>query len=219
MIRLLGKATLFAAMCLTAANAVMAGVPNSAASIKPSAVIMVTKDPTLPLGAAAAIVQYTVKDAANNNVANSVVTINMTGCLGTEIKLCDTQPLVVLNCGAKTVSATTNASGVAVFRILGRIGVNPGFATGKVSGCATVTADGVPFGSVNVAVADLDGAGGCGPADGSLFLADRDNAGSPKNQARSDYNGVGGVNPADGSIFLQLRDFSATDASANTDCP
>ena len=218
---LVRKATLLTAAGLIAAGAVSAGVPNAGNSTRPNAVVLVPKDPTQPLGAAAGLATFTIRDAGNSPVPNSVVIINAAGCTGTEIRLSSNQPHagVFVNCAAKSVSAVTNVSGVATFRLLGRIGTHPGFATGKVSGCASVTADGVALGAINVAVADQNGAGGCNAADGALFLADRDQGASPKNQARSDFNGAAGVNAADGALFLQLRDFSGVDVTEAADCP
>ena len=218
---LVRRATLLTAVGLIAAGTASAGVPSAGNTTRPGAVVLVPKDPTQPLAAAAALATFIVRDAANNPVPNSVVVINASGCTGTEIRLSSNQPHagVFVNCAAKSVSAVTNGAGTATFRLLGRIGTHPGFATGKVSGCGSVTADGVPLGPINVAIADQNGAGGCNAADGALFLADRDNGGSPKNQARSDFNGAAGVNAADGAIFLQLRDFSGADVTEAADCP
>jgi hypothetical protein len=218
---LLRRATLITAVGLIAASVASAGVPNAGNTTRPGAVVLCPKDPTQPLAAASGLATFTIRDAANNPVPNSVVVITMSGCTGTEIRLSSNQPHagVFVNCAAKSVSAVTNASGIATFRLLGRVGTHPGFATGVVSGCASVTADGVPLGAINVSVADQNGAGGCNAADGALFLADRDNATSPKNQARSDFNGAAGVNAADGAIFLQLRDFSGADVTEAADCP
>ena len=231
MIRLVNRATLLSALCLMAASAVLAGVPNSNNSTKPTCVILVSQES--PGGAGAlpipglgnvAVHTYTIRDGANNAVNNSVVTINMSVCVpggGTEIKLSDPQTFagVSRNCAAKTVSVTTNASGVAVFRLLGRVLTNPGPGSGVASQCAVVTADGVPFGTVNVATGDLNGGGGINPADGALFLADRDTPpANTRNLARSDYNGSGLVNPADGGIYIALQDYSLVDVTAGTDC-
>jgi hypothetical protein len=218
---LIRKATLLTAAGLIAAGAVSAGVPNAGTTTRPGGVVLCPKDPTQPLAAAAGLATFTVRDAGSSPVPNAVVIIAGAGCTGTEIRLASNQPHagVFVNCAAKSVSAVTNASGVATFRLLGRVGTHPGFATGKVTGCASVTADGVPLGPINIAVADQNGVSGCNAADGSLFLADRDAPASPKNQARSDFNGVGNVNAADGSLFLQLRDFSGADVSEGADCP
>jgi hypothetical protein len=218
---LIRRATLLTAAGLIAAGAASAGVPNAGTTTRPLSVVLVPKDPTQPLAAASGLATFTVRDAGSSPVPNAVVVINGAGCTGTEIRLSSNQPHagVFVNCAAKSVSAVTNASGIATFRLLGRIGTHPGFATGKVSGCASVTADGVALGAINMAIADQNGAGGCNAADGALFLADRDNAGSPKNQARSDFNGAAGVNAADGAIFLQLRDFSGVDITEAADCP
>ena len=219
---LVRRATLLTAVGLIAAGAASAGVPNAGNTSRPGAVVLVPKDPTAPLAAAAGLATFTVRDAANNPVPNSVVVVTMSGCTASEIRLSSNQPHagVFVNCAAKSVSAVTNGSGVATFRLLGRIAAHPGFASGAAAQCGSVTADGVPLGTIGVAVADQNGAGGCNSADGSLFLADRDNA-AGQNRSRSDYNGAGSpaVNAADGSLFLQLRDFSGADVSEAADCP
>src|SRR5262245_11631719 len=160
---LVRRATLLTVLGLMAVSAASAGVPNAANSSRPNAVVLVTKDPALPLAAPAGLATFTIRDAANNPVPNSVIVINAAGCPGTEIRLSSNQPHagVFVNCAAKTVSAVTNASGVATFRLLGRIGTHPGFAAGKATLCGSVAADGVALGAINVAVADQNGAGGC----------------------------------------------------------
>jgi len=219
---LLRRATLFTAVGLIAASVASAGVPNAINTSRPGSVVLVSKDPTQPLAAGAAAT-FVVRDAANNPVPNSVVVISMAGCTSAEIRLSSNQPFagVFVNCAAKSVSAVTNASGIATFRLLGRIASHPGTGSGATAQCASVSADGVSLGTINVAVADQNGAGGCNAADGSLFLADRDTP-AGQNRARSDFNGAistPAVNAADGSLFLQLRDFSGVDASEAADCP
>lgn len=125
--------------------------------------------------------QVQVKDAGGNVVVNSVVIINFTNCYsGGDVRICSTQPFagLAVNCGVHTVSALTNASGIAVFRIEGYSNLVAANAAGAGEACATVTADGVPLGAYSVATPDLNGAlGGAslglGADDTALFFAQR----------------------------------------------
>jgi len=201
MIRSVYGVTLSAVVCLTAASAVMAGVPNSANSTKPLGIAMVghnnAADPTA-FGAAT----YTIRDAANNPVQNSVVTINFSSC--TDLKLCSSVLAtgMTVNCGASTLSGTTNASGQVTMRVVGSS--NNGGARRASNACAAVTADGVPMGSLIASAFDLYGNVGVGGND--LFLWGLDFVNAPTISGRSDYDADNVVGGNDvfrwGSVFV-----------------
>lgn len=168
---LIRKAALLTALGLLGAGAVMAGVPNATQSNLNNgcALPSCTQEGVLLLGGqngsgvvdANSEKQVLVKDAAGNTVQNSVVIINFSTCYtGGDVRISSTQPFagLTVNCGARTVSAVTNASGIAVFRVLGYSNVVSSLAAGAGEGCATVTADGVPMGSYSVGTADMNGA-------------------------------------------------------------
>src|SRR5262249_5326429 len=104
--------------------------------------------------------QILLKDESGNPSANSVVVINYSKCYpAAGIHLSKTQrfPGIICDCGLHTVSAITNSSGIAVFRILGysNISATDAGPTGAGEGCATVMAENVPLGSYSVATPDL----------------------------------------------------------------
>jgi len=162
---LVRRATLFTAVGLMAAAAAYAGVPSAANSTLGTGIMLGGR-----VGANVdALVQktMTVRDAANNPVPNSVVVINFTGCGSpNEIKISSTQPFagMFVNCAARTVSAVTNASGIATFRVVGAAAATSAAFVGVGEGCASVTADGVALGTMSVGTPDLNGATGGGGA-------------------------------------------------------
>ena len=145
--------------------------------------------------------------------AGALVTIDMSGCPGL---VPVPTPGVAVACGApgpagNSVSAVAGPAG-AVFTVLGYSLPAPA----APSFCAALFVAGAPVGPFNVAAADLNGAGGCNPADGALYMVDYF---SFTNPARANYNGIGGVNPADAAIFLTLRDVSGADFTPAGGCP
>jgi len=212
MIRLASKATLLSAVALVIAGAALAGVPNAtnstinAAPNGPRMVLMGTNG--TPVGPAFGGVTaqaactangvmlggfdakvITVRDAANNPVANSVVTLNYNACYAgfpTNAAM-----LSVNQCGSsmtlsgRTVSGTTNASGVVIFRVAGG-GVHPGppgQAPEPTLNCISVTADGVPLGTLSPAFFDHNGDKIINGQDFGLFQNDL----TGSYRARSDY--------------------------------
>jgi hypothetical protein len=204
---LVRKATLLTAGCLLlVAGAAMAGVPSQANS---SIGNVITWGTTNAGGTVDPLVQktITVRDGSNNVVQNSTVVINFTTCTAgaNGIRLASTQPFagLLLSCANRTVTAITNASGVATFRIVGHAnnaaGLNsPGLGT---TDCATVQADGNPLGTLSTAAYDHDGVGGVNVTDLGNFLADR--FGSYRQ--RSDYDGNDVLNVTDLGAFLAVR--------------
>jgi hypothetical protein len=212
---LLRRATLFTALGLLAAGAALASVPNASNSDIGVSITIAGREGD---GTVDRMTQksFTIRDGAGNPVANSVVIINFTNCTSQDMRLCDTQPHagLTVNCGAKTVSATTNSSGVATFRIVGWA-VNltgSGSSAGAGQGCATITADGVPMGSLTVSSPDQDGNGAVGLGDFILFVNDRFSCtgvgtctGSGNGRGRSDFDGDGSVALADLIAFVNYR--------------
>ena len=100
---------------------------------------------------------------------------------------------------ASTVSGTTNASGVVIFRVAGG-GVNPGppgQAAEPTANCIAVTADGVPLGSLSPAFFDKNGNALITGADFGLFQNDL--FGSYR--FRSDYNQDNALTGGDFALF------------------
>ena len=224
MIRLVCKATLLAALGVMIAGAVMAGVPNAAQSNLNGSILQLG-------GSAAGVVdvrcekQILVRDAALNPVANSVVIINFATCALSEIRLSTTQPHpgLTVNCAARTVSATTNASGIAVFRVLGGSNVLASADAGAADGCASVTADGVPLGNLSVATADMNAAnvGGAGVTGTDTVLFTGNRFGGPAlYRPRANFAGVvGSIDGVDTVQFTGYRFGGGSSANGATFCP
>jgi len=207
------KAALLSALGLVAATAAMAGVPNATNSspwnLTPVQHLTLTGYQLSggvaipqPLSGGYEAQSITVRDAANNPVANSVVVLNFTGCTGgVGPKLSTIQPAgMLLNAGAKTISAATNASGVVVFKICGAS--NNTVPNGaEPANCVSVTADGVPLGTFSCATFDENGDGAINGSDTGLYANDR--FGAYKN--RSDYNKDNVVSGPDTSLFANAR--------------
>jgi hypothetical protein len=171
---------------------------------------------TADSAAAGAKLAVTVRDLANNPIANSVVIIDFSS-VTSDVRIDDTQAnyqFLTANCGAKTVRALTNAAGVANLVVVGggTAAVSPAHA--PLSG--RVYADGVLLASIGVGVYDCNGAAGIGAADLSRFLADFVGGTNPD---RVDYNGVSGVGAADLSLWLSVFVGGNSTASSASYCP
>jgi len=220
MIRTISRATLLLAMGVLVASAAMAGVPNAANSPLPAATagIFITGNAA---GTDPQSTTITVRDAANNTVANSVVVINFTNC-NDYVQLANNQAGV--NCGARSVSATTNGSGVAVFHISG-VGRDGSTApTGQF--CASVTADGVPLGTMIASAFDVNAAGGVNSGDLSRLICAITSPGScvpvvpPGYQGRYDLNRDNTVGSGDVSRMLACTTQGSTSISVTSNvCP
>ena len=208
---LVRRATLITAAGLLAATAAMAGVPSATTSSQPSGLFMKVLGQSAGSQDPASNFSYTIRDASNNPVPGSVVILNFASC--TDVRICSSpQPTGTANCGAKTVSGVTNASGQVTFGIIGSS--SAGAAT--FGSCAHVTADGVPMSNLHVATGDYDAVNGINPLDVSATFGDV-NAGT--NRARSDFDNNGIVNPLDVSAVFGLANAGGSPASCTTLCP
>src|SRR5262245_47026067 len=213
---LVRKATLMGVGGLLVAGAAMAGVPDPAASS--IGVVINLGGNTAGTVDVRAEKTMTIRDAFNNPIGNSTVVITFTNCTSQDIRLCNNQPNhpgALFNCAAKTVTAVTNAAGVATFRVAGGANNNGGNPAGALAGCATVQADGVPMGSLTVGAPDENNTGGVTVADLSSFAGDRFGL----YRGRSDFNGDNAVTVADLAIFSQFRFGGGSNASCAAGCP
>jgi hypothetical protein len=235
---LVRKATLLSVCGLLIGGAAMAGVPDPLQSDQPGKPAGSGAQAFINLGAGssatspgdvniinavdpAVTATYVIRDAFNNLVGNATIVITFTGC--SDSRLCANQPNhpgALFNCPAKTVSAVTNASGVATFLIAGYAASGPGNPPGAGAGCATVQVDGVPFSNLTIGSFDQNGAGGVNPADLSNWLGDRQAfiASALNYRGRSDFNGSNTVDPADGSLILGRSSSPAADFSCAATC-
>jgi len=164
---LVRRATLFTAVGMVAAGAALAGVPSLGTSTIGN-VIQLGGRTNAGVADVKCTKAITVRDAANNVVPNSTVVINFTTCYANEIRIA--QPGATwnqnVNCGARTASAVTNASGVASFQVVGGSNITTSGAAGAGEGCASVAADGIPLGNLSVATPDFNAASGGATAPG-----------------------------------------------------
>jgi hypothetical protein len=173
-----------------------------------------------------------VRDAANNPLPGSLVTIDFSGCCN-DIRIGSSMAQVNQVQGTRAliapriiVGGTTDVNGVATIRITGAamdvtMPPIPGIVVSTASmdsGCATISAtgtggnflltDGVNNPRVFVAAWDLNGALGGGTgitgADLSLLFYDVLSTGAPyfQQRQRADLNGSGNVNGADAGLML-----------------
>ena len=221
---LVSKATLLTVFGLVLAGAALAGQPNASTSSKP-ACIGLTGSKT---GVADPKGQFTitVRDVANNTIANSNVKIDFSNCV--DMHLGTTQPggpgvsAMTVSCATHSISALTNASGVVTFRIIGSA-QNPtgGVLPKSLSGCASVSADNFALGTVTVNAYNEDGSTGVGTGVGgndlSAWLGDFFTAGNPY-FGRSDFDCSGAVGGNDLSVWLTLFFAHGSDDGATAQC-
>lgn len=197
----LRKAMLLACGGVLVASSAMAAVPSPADSEVPNGLNLI--------GTASGVADVrgefsiTIRDLAHNPIAGSSVVISFDGCTP-DIRICATQVTagVTPDCASGPVgeiSGVTDGTGVVTFRIQG--GAANTFSGSPAAGinCGVVFADGVNMGPINVGAYDENGAGGVGPADVSVYLADQFD---PDVEGRSDFNATGTITPADLSLLL-----------------
>jgi hypothetical protein len=225
---LVRKATLLTLSGVLVASAAMAGVPSSANSTIGFSFCSAPNQCGIYLvgsktGVADPAGQFaiTVRDLANNLIANSTVVVDFSMCVryrASNAQLFAGQ--TVDNLG-RTVRSQTNGSGVATFRIIGgSCNVAPGgnAANGSpISGaCARIFADGVLLGSVKVAAPDEDGVTGVGGNDLALVSGDVFNyPADAANVQRSDFDFNGALSGNDLAKFSSLL-FSTNSLNSGT---
>ncbi len=199
---LLRKAMLFGCMGVMAASSAMASVPSPADSDVPCGLNLVGSTG----GVADSHGQFTitVRDLAHNPIAGSSVVIDFSAC-SADIRVCSVQPVagVSADCSGAvgSISSVSDGAGSVVLRVVGGARNTAAHTVGAGFKCATVYADGVNLGTINVGAFDENGAGGVNPADISVFLPDQfDFPGTYR--GRSDYNCTNSINPADLSLLL-----------------
>ncbi len=160
--------------------------------------------------------EVVVRDIANNPLAGSQVVLDLSGA--PDLRLCADQGGNV-SCTARSVSRLTDGRGVVRFALTGsgRDGVP---ASGR--GTVLLSADGMVFssmagdGGLIVSAYDLDGSGGVGGNDLSLWIGD---FASTTYAQRGDYNGDGHVGGDDLSLLLEVWGAGRSNQSCATVCP
>jgi hypothetical protein len=210
MTRLITKAALLSACGMLVAVAAMAGIPTAGNSTSPAFIRMVQSASSVPDSVAGKFT-VTVRDIANNTIANSFVTVDFSGCTDVKVAANQLNANYTTNCTNKTVSAYTNAAGLVGFTLLGSSGA--GVATGL--SCAKIQADGVQLSTPTVAVFDLSGLNGVDGSDGAIALTD---FGLHVYRGRDDFDGNALFNGADLSVWLTEYGTHKS-AVTNTICP
>jgi hypothetical protein len=144
-------------------------------------------------------VVWSIRDINGNPAQNILVTIDFSACVSQDMRLGATQPDpgTTVDCVAKTISKYTDHNGRVTWRIVGSAN-NLGNSSGHTVGCAAITADGVPLGSVTVSAFDQNLTGSVTSSDLSKFSVDFY---SPYFRARSDHNCTGTVTSSDLARF------------------
>lgn len=163
------------------------------------------------------VLTFTVRDLANNPISGSSVFIDFNGCNGSRV--CDSQIYQgMVTTPGPVVRGLSNALGVVSLVVTG--GYNGSVpAAADARNCASIYADGVLLGTLDVGAYDLNGGGGVDGTDLSLWAADAFDIGAP-NASRSDYDGSGIVDGADLSeLAVSLFEVSGTSSCATAYWP
>ncbi len=154
----------------------------------------------------------TVRDFGNNLIPNCDVIVDFTPALSS-VHIQVPQPFagLTVDCTTHTVRALSNASGVATFDIVGA-------SIGPVAGnsAATIYISGCSMGNVPVVAYDLDGTGGVGANDFSVwigyFLHD-------DLQRVGDYDRSGRLGANDLAVWINVFLQAESTVSASPVCP
>jgi hypothetical protein len=215
---LLRKAMLLGCAGVLAASSAMASVPSPADSDVPCGLNLVGTAG----GVADSRGQFTivVRDLAHNPIGGSSVVIDFNACAA-DIRVCSVQPVagVTADCSGAVgqISAVTDGTGSVVLRIVGGARNLAAHTPGAGFKCATVYADGVNLGNINVGAYDENGGGGVNPADISLWLPDSFDFPATY-RGRSDFNCSNTINPTDLALLLGASLGAASTASCGAYC-
>jgi len=160
--------------------------------------------------------QVIVRDLANNPLVGAHVVIDLSGC--PDLHLCADQldPAMDVDCANKRVGKFTDEAGMARFTLLG--GSNGAGHAVELIGAGRVYEDGVLIGSPTVSAYDLDGSGGVGINDLSVWITDFGTFGNPA-FGRSDYDCSGGVGINDLSVWMTAFGSGTQLQSCGASCP
>lgn len=197
---------------LAMASPALSGVPSSGTSTLPPRIFIVGWNGTVP-DAPAGEFAITVRDLGGNPVVGSTVMVDFSPITELRIATSMMDAAAFTNCPHRYVRRATDAAGVAKLTVMGRAnGLSP--QLGELR--ANIYADGVLLGSVPVSIFDLDGAGGMGANDVSLWLGDY---GSLQYYGRGDYDGNGRLGANDLSLWIGILGAGGSSLSVTTVCP
>jgi hypothetical protein len=190
-----------------------ASPPSAANSTVPRLIRLVGASGGVPDAAAG---QFTIvaRDLANNLMNGVAIVLDLSNCPDLEICSDQLDPTAVTNCAAKTIQKLTNIQGQATFTVLGS-STGSGHAS-SLAGSARVFGRGVLLALPSVASFDLDGSGGVGAGDLSVWLSD---FGSGVAYQRSDFDGDGSIGAVDLSEWLGVFGAGTSTQSCGASCP
>jgi hypothetical protein len=190
-----------------------ADVPSAANSTAPSVIRLVGSLSGMPdkqFGEFLVVVRGLTNDVKNG----ATVVVDFSQCPDVVICADQMNPIATVNCGAKTTRVFTNSLGEARFTILG---ASTGASNAaSVDSCVKIFGNGTLLRTARFATFDLDGSGGVGAGDLSVWLADFA-CGLP--YERSDYDGDGHVGAWDLSEWLTVFGAGGSALSCGASCP
>jgi hypothetical protein len=192
---------------------VRADVPSPSNSTTPTLVRLVGSSanaPDAPAGSFIVVVRGLTNDPKNG----ASVVVDFSQCPDAAICADQLDPSALVNCAAKYVRKFTNAVGEVSFTLLGG-STGPGLAA-STSPAVRIFGNGTLLRIATFAAFDLDGSGGVGAGDLSVWLSD---FGSGVDWARSDYDGSGTVGASDLSEWLTVFGAGTSTQSCTTSCP
>jgi len=206
-----------AALALSGAPAAsVASPPSAATSTIPHCIPLVGS--TNGVVDRAGEVVVVLRNVAYQPVPGAAAVFDFGNCSGIALgdAASQTFPGLTVDCARHRVSVISDATGTAIFRIVGG-GAAGGASAGPVTNCVFVSAENQPLGSASVQLYDLDGASGVGGNDLSLWMNDFFARGNPE-RSRSDYDCNGEVGGNDLALWLGVFTAGGSASSAST-CP
>lgn len=195
---LVASALALAAVCSVPSTS-LAGFPEPANWTTPALIPVVGHDANGVPDSRGGIL-IVARDLANLPMPGVLVELDFSAC--TELQLCADphDPDATVDCGARRVHKFTDQNGEVRFRVIGCSSAVPG-TPGASYNCAQILGDGELKASPSVAIYDLTGCNGLGPADLSAWLDDFFGGLDP---ARADYDGTGSpLGPSDLALWLK----------------
>jgi len=185
-------------------------VPDLSWSDVPDHILVVARNAT---GGDATLgqVNVTVRDLAGNGMAADVV-LDFSGAPDVALSAVPENNHMTIDCAKHWVTIASLSNGVTTFTLVGTGTSAPASPPNAVN----IYANGVPFGSVSVAVLDRDGLNGVTTADLSVWAEDFFGGANPP---RADLDGDGSVSLADVSV-LAAAYFSGNEVQSGSPfCP
>jgi len=200
-------------LALIARGANASRIPSAANSTAPDLIRLVGTNGSAPDAAAG---QFTIvaRDLANNPLRGCVVWLDFSNCPDLEICTDQMDPGATTNCTAKAIQKIGNDLGEVTFTVLGRS--NGAGHAASLAGSGRIVVNGALIRLPSVAAFDLDGMGGVGAGDLSVWLGD---FGSGSAWSRSDYDGDGSIGAGDLSQWLSVFASGASLTSCAASCP